>query len=87
MRRLGLNLLLFIVFALSANAGEDNSSISEATQPLDGTETYKAPAPMGVHGADMPSKGKLTLTAMPVFDNHSGWLIGTKGVSLSLIHI
>ena len=79
--------IVFIInfIAVSAMAGEDNSSISEAVQPPDGTEIYKAPAPMGVHGADMPAKGKLTLTAMPVFDNHSGWLIGTKGVSSSYI--
>lgn len=68
-----------------ARSQKSHSSVSNIATQSEEPTNLPALAPMGIHGANMPEKGHFVLTAMPVFDNHSGWLIGTKGVSPSYV--
>jgi hypothetical protein len=68
-----------------ARSQESHSSVSNITTQSEEPTNLPALAPMGIHGANMPEKGHFVLTAMPIFENHSGWLIGTKGVSPSYV--
>lgn len=79
--RLIITLIVILTTSSSSNAEETNSLPSTELSSSSAKKNQEAPAPMGIHGANMPAKGQLTVTIMPVFGNRSGWLIGTKGVS------
>lgn len=80
--------IIYLFLCLNTGITKSQESLFSSSKiDAKSEETTNLPvlAPMGVHGANMPAKGHFVLTAMPIFENHSGWLIGTKGVSPSYV--